>query len=488
MGETTVVDIPNASPPEWKKYDSYALEVDPKQNDMATEIQLCSFARPHMRAFHCTWFAFFVAFFIWFAIGPLLPQIQNDLDLTGREIWTSSIAGVGSTIFVRFLLGPLCDKYGARILYLIILCAASFPTACIGLINSATSLIVVRTCIGIAGGTFVMCEYWSSMMFAKEIVGTANAIVAGWGNLGAGVTNLIMGSILYPLFVTICNGDRELAWRTVCIVPAVFAFATGIIVYRISDDSPKGNYTELKKNGVMKEVSATKSFLHGCWNINTWLLFIQYATCFGVELTMNNAAAMYFRQEFALTTESAAAVASLFGWMNLFARGVGGFISDQCNDAWGMRGRLWAQTILLALEGALVLVFANTSTLAMAILAMVCFSIMVQAAEGTSYGIVPYVDEPHTGSISGIVGAGGNAGAVGFGMTFRQLNDNKAALTIMGATVMASSILSLFINIEGHKGILFGRHNEDKVVIDPPNERPGIKRSSSGRRRKSVTG
>ena len=151
---------------------------------MATEIQLCSFARPHMRAFHCTWFAFFVAFFIWFAIGPLLPEIQKDLDLTGREIWTSSIAGVGSTIFVRFLLGPLCDKYGARILYLVILCAASFPTACIGLINSATSLIVVRTCIGIAGGTFVMCEYWSSMMFAKEIVGTANAIVAGWGNLG----------------------------------------------------------------------------------------------------------------------------------------------------------------------------------------------------------------------------------------------------------------------------------------------------------------
>jgi hypothetical protein len=31
-------------------------------------------------------------------------------------------------------------------------------------------------------------------------------------------------------------------------------------------------------------------------------------------------------------------------------------------------------------------------------------------------GIVPYVDPPSTGSISGIVGAGGNAGAVGFGM------------------------------------------------------------------------
>lgn len=58
----------------------------------------------------------------------------------------------------------------------------------------------------------------------------------------------------------------------------------------------------------MDEVSATNSFANGCWNINTWLLSIQYATCFGVELTMNNAAAIYFRDEFDLTTESAAAV------------------------------------------------------------------------------------------------------------------------------------------------------------------------------------
>jgi NNP family nitrate/nitrite transporter-like MFS transporter len=215
----------------------------------------------------------------------------------------------------------------------------------------------------------------------------------------------------------------------------------------------------------MNEVSATKSFLQGCWNVNTWLLFIQYATCFGVELTMNNAAAMYFREEFALTTESAAAVASLFGWMNLFARGLGGYVSDQCNAVWGMRGRFWAQAILLALEGALVLIFANTSTLAMAILALICFSIFVQAAEGTSFGIVPYVDTECIGSISGIVGAGGNAGAVGFGLTFRQLNDNKAALTIMGAVVMASSILPLFMTIEGYKGIIFGRNNEEEALL-----------------------
>lgn len=310
--------------PHWKKYEAYHASVDPMQDDMATEIRLCSFARPHMRAFHCNWWAFFIAFFIWFSITPLLPDIQNDLQLTGKQVWTSSIAGVGGTIAVRFILGPLCDRYGPRVLFLLVLTAASIPTACTGFVNTATGLAVLRLFIGIAGGCFVMCQYWTSVMFSKEIVGTANAIVAGWGNLGAGVTQLIVGSILFPLFTLIFDGDSEKAWRTVCVVPAFVAFVTGIVVYRISDDCPKGNYTELKKYGGMSDVSLTTSFKEAVLNVNTWIAFIQYAACFGVELTMNNATAMYFKEEFDLTTSSAQAIASLFGWMNLFMRGLGG--------------------------------------------------------------------------------------------------------------------------------------------------------------------
>ena len=117
---------------------------------------------------------------------------------------------------------------------------------------------------------------------------------------------------------------------------------------------------------------------------------------------MNNAAASYFKSTFELTTESAAAIASIFGWMNLFARGVGGFVSDKANSKMGMRGRLWWQTICLVIEGIMVLVFANTKSLGLAIFIMVIFSSFVQAAEGSSYGIVPYVNPPVTGSIAGV--------------------------------------------------------------------------------------
>jgi NNP family nitrate/nitrite transporter-like MFS transporter len=453
----------------WRKYSEYSIDTDPEQDDKATEIKICSFARPHMRAFHCSWWGFFVAYFIWFAIAPLLSEIQDTLGITKKDIWTSSIVSVGGTIVMRFILGPMCDKYGARVLFTLVLCAASIPTACTGLIQSANGLAIIRLFIGIAGGSFVMCQYWTSRMFTRDVAGTANALVGGWGNLGGGVTQLVMGSLMFPLFKIFFDDDAEKAWRTVSVVPAVAAVATGIIIYFISDDAPKGNYGELKKHGSMPEISAADSFRSGAINFNTWILALQYGCCFGVELTMNNAAALYFKDEFGQSTESAAAIASIFGWMNLFARGLGGFFSDRLNGRMGMRGRIIGQTVLLLLEGALVLVFANTTSLGGAIAVMIVFSIFVQVAEGSTYGIVPYVDPANTGTITGIVGAGGNAAAVGFGMAFRELSYESAFL-IMGGAIMGSAVFSILINIKGHRSLFWGKDDvvDAKGVLDVP--------------------
>ena len=54
-----------------------------------------------------------------------------------------------------------------------------------------------------------------------------------------------------------------------------------------------------------------------------------YGACFGIELTINNIAALYFMDYFDLGLKTAGLVAGLFGLMNIFARTLGGIIGDR---------------------------------------------------------------------------------------------------------------------------------------------------------------
>jgi NNP family nitrate/nitrite transporter-like MFS transporter len=467
------------------KYETYSVLVDAEQDDRAVEIALYSSARPHMRGFHFAWLAFFIAFFAWFAMTPLLSEIARSLDLSRREIWTSNALAVAGSAVTRILAGPVNDIYGARYTMCGTLLFSAIPTCIAGLvIRGKTSLYIIRLLIGVCGSAFVTCQFWTSSMFVAEVAGTANSLAAGWGNLGGGVAQVVMGSLLFPLLKVIYGGEgfgqaasvytdddqaddeydraADLAWRTAMVFPGLLCLYGAYFCIRFADDCPKGNFRKRKEQGLMVSESPMDAIRRGANNRNTWLLFLQYAACFGVEITMTNAAALYFQEEFGQNTETAAAIASVFGWMNLFARGIGGFCSDMASATFGMRGRLWIQFVTLVAEGGLVCVFSTTDTLATAIIVMVLFSICVQAAEGSTFGIVPYVDYSVTGSISGIVGAGGNVGGVIFSLFFREY-DNQTAFLLMGCIVLASSGLTAFIAISGHRALLCG-HDASEVL------------------------
>ena len=71
-----------------------------------------------------------------------------------------------------------------------------------------------------AGATFVTNQFWCSLMFSPNVVGTANATAAGWGNLGGGVTQIFMISVLFNPMVS-SGMPANTAWRVAMIVPAV---------------------------------------------------------------------------------------------------------------------------------------------------------------------------------------------------------------------------------------------------------------------------
>jgi NNP family nitrate/nitrite transporter-like MFS transporter len=167
----------------------------------ATRLQLLDLTTIPMRAFHLTWMAFFVCFFAWFAVAPLMPAIRADLGLTPAEIANINIAAVCVTILVRLVIGPLCDRYGPRLTYTWLLALGALPVIAIAFAQSYGSFLFWRLCIGAIGASFVITQFHTSVMFAPNVVGTANATAAGWGNAGGGATQAFM-PLLFAAIVT----------------------------------------------------------------------------------------------------------------------------------------------------------------------------------------------------------------------------------------------------------------------------------------------
>ncbi len=290
-----------------------------------------------MRAFHMSWFAFFICFFGWFGLAPLMPVIRQELHLTKAQIGNLTIASVAITVIVRALIGFLCDRIGPRRAYTWLLILGSIPVMGVGLAHDYTTFLMFRLGIGAIGASFVITQYHTSVMFAPNVVGTANAATAGWGNLGGGVTQMVM-PLIFAGFVSLGVG-KWWGWRLAMFVPGVVMFSAGIAYYYLTQDTADGDFAELRTNGEMsRQIRRRVAFAAAARDPRVWALFVIYGACFGMELTIDNIAALYFTDYFHLGLTAAGLVAGSFGMMNLFARALGGIVSDRFHKCVGSAG------------------------------------------------------------------------------------------------------------------------------------------------------
>jgi NNP family nitrate/nitrite transporter-like MFS transporter len=420
----------------------------------ATRIELFNFSTPQMRAFHMAWIAFFLCFFAWFGIAPLMGIVRGELRLTKDQVGWCIIASVAMTVFARLLIGWLCDRVGPRLTYTWLLLLGSLPVMGIGLADDFASFLLCRALIGAIGASFVITQYHTSQMFAPNCVGTANATAAGWGNLGGGATQLAM-PLLVALLVGPLGFSQAIGWRLAMVIVGALCAVTGIAYYLLTQDAPAGNFRQLRAAGRMPATDAARgTFAEACRDRRVWILFLCYGACFGMELTIDNIAVLYFLDYFdyfkqmdpAKALRLAGGIAAMFGGMNLFMRAIGGWVADACGNRFGFGGRVKWLFLALFGEGIGVMLFSQTTTLALAIPLLIVFASFVKMSNGATYAVVPFINARALGAVSGIVGAGGNAGAVALGFLFKgDFLDWHAALFIAGAAVTCVSFATLAI-------------------------------------------
>lgn len=378
--------------------------------EKSTTLSLLNFKNVSTRTFWITSISFFLCFFSWFGIVPFMPDVVKDLGLTPDQKWNSIILAVSGTVFARLLIGKLCDKYGPRLCYTWLLIIGAIPVILCGLVQTPTQFLVCRLCIGFIGASFVITQVHTSLMFAPNIVGTANATSAGWGNLGGGANRLGM-PIIASAVVAFGVADAE-AWRYSMVIAGIVCFLMGIVYFFFTKDTPKGNFKDLKASG---EMIATKKdqirFLEVLKDYRVWILFVVYAASFGIELTVYGTMDDYLQNTFQLERATAGNIVLSFALMNIFARTLGGFFGDKFGKLKGLRGRVLFLSFILTMQGIMLISFSGATTLYLGITLLIAFSLSVQMAEGATFSVVPFINKKAIGSVSGIVGAGGNVGA-----------------------------------------------------------------------------
>ncbi|XP_059670122.1 high affinity nitrate transporter 2.7 isoform X2 [Cornus florida] len=369
---------------------AFSLPVD--SDHKATVFRPFSLSSPHMRAFHLAWLSLFSCYFSTFSIPPLLAVIREDLHLTATDIGHAGIASFVGSIFSRLAMGPACDLVGPRIAS----ASLSLLTAPIilstSLISSPLSFIIVRFLVGLSLANFVANQFWMSSMFSGNIVGRANGVAAGWANVGAGVTQLVM-PLIFSLIATTFNVPSSTAWRLAFIVPAIFQAVTAVMVLFLGQDLPDGNYKRSRKLGNNSRDNALGVLINGLKNYRGWILGLLYGYSFGVELTTDNIVAQYFYDRFHVKIQTAGAIAASFGLANIVSRPAGGVVSDEMGRRFGMRGRLWGLWVVQTVAGLLCVLLGRVNSLWGSIGVMCGFSVFVQAAAGLAFGVVPFVSK-----------------------------------------------------------------------------------------------
>lgn len=159
---------------------------------------------------------------------------------------------------------------------------------------------------------------------------------------------------------------------------------------------------------------------------------------------------------------------------NIVSRWAGGYVSDLANAYAQIKGRIAVQFSLVVTEAILLVWFSHAKNQHEATWLLLAFSFFVQASNGSCFAIVPYISKQNGGSVSGLVGAGGNIGAIVFTLLFLngKFKSTADGFRIMGWIVLGCSFFVWLIKPE-----LLTRDPLDKSIVSEADRT--IQRSSS---------
>ena len=455
--------------------------------------ELFKWKNPEIRALHLTWIAFFISFYVWFNMAPLATTIlKNNAWLTAKDLKIIAICNVALTIPARLITGMALDKYGPRRVFAVLMVICGIPALFFAFGNTLSQLLVSRLVLSSIGASFVVGIHMTALWFKPKDIGFAEGFYAGWGNFGSAGAAMTLPTIALLLW----GGDN--GWRYAIAISGLMMMAYGVYYWFAITDGPVGSIHRRPRKVAALEVSTWGDMIQliiwtiptvGILSILVWrirsagyitdngalLAYIAIAAVvvfqvvqilrvnvpvlkkgvpeddkypfssvaalnatyfanFGAELAVVSMLPAFFESVWTLTPAAAGMIAASFAFVNLFARPLGGWISDRFSSR---KTIMMVYMFGIAVGFALMGMMNSAWPIAIATLITVCCSMFVQGAEGATFGIIPSIKRRLTGQISGMAGAYGNVGAVFYLFVYTFVTANQFFYIIAGGAFLA---------------------------------------------------
>lgn len=376
--------------------------------------------------------AFTVCFMIWMMFAVIGVPIKQQLGLNETEFGILIATPVLTGSLIRVPLGMWTDKFGGRIVFLVLMLSTVIP---IWVMSSATAFwhfLVIGLFVGMAGGSFTVGIAYCARWFPKEQQGTAMGIF-GAGNTGAALTKL-----LAPIIVV------GYGWTMVPKVYAVLMLVTAIVFWFFTYSEPSHKVD--KSVTIREQLAAFK-------DPKVWRYSQYYSIVFGGYVALALWMTKYYISEYGFDLKTAALLAAAFSIPGGLLRAVGGYFSDRFGAHTITWWVLWVSLVCLfflsypqsdisinTVDGRYTFHFGLTPT----VFTVILFTLGVVFAIGKA-SVFKYISDDYPGNIgvvSGVVGLAGGLGGFLMPIMFGALVDltgiRSSAFMLMFGVVWVS--------------------------------------------------